>query len=56
VKTGDFKHLESNRWMKLKEVSNLYKIIVMNRRGYNPLLKNLHNINQVPGVIKNLHK
>jgi len=42
--------------MKIKEVLNLHKIIVMNRRGYNPPLKNFHNINLVPGVIENLHK
>jgi len=42
--------------MEIEEVLNLHKIIVMNRRGYNPPLKNFHNINLVPGVIENLHK
>jgi len=46
----------SNRFMEIKEVLNLHKIIVMNRRGYNPPLKNFHNINLVPGVVENLHK
>jgi len=48
--------LESNRFMEIMEVLNLHKIIVMNRRGYNPPLKNFHNINLVPGVVENLHK
>jgi len=42
--------------MEIKEVLNLYKITVMNRRGYNPPLKNFHNINMILGVIENLHK
>jgi len=42
--------------MEIKEVLNLHKIIVMNRRGYNPPLKNFHNINLVPGVVENFHK
>jgi len=42
--------------MEIKEVLNLHKIIVMNRRGYNTPLKNFHNINLVPEIVENLHK
>jgi len=42
--------------MEIKEVLNLHRIIVMNRRGYNLPLKNFHNINLVSGVVENLHK
>jgi len=42
--------------MEIKEVLNLHKIIVMNRRGYNPPLKHFHNINLVLGVVENLDK